>query len=288
MPGDNHWAHGAVLVTGASSGIGQAAALQLDRAGCQVFASVRRREDADRLCEQASSRLTPVLLDVTDAASITRAKEQISEACGDAGLWGLVNNAGISFRAPVELVPLDELRRLFEINVFGHIAVTQAFLPLIRQASGRILNVSSLTSQIVTPYHGPYSSTKACLNALNHALRLELKQFGIDVVLLIYGGVRTAIWEKAGRMSEEITQRTLPDAPPSYRDSLQKAWTYFYKKGTSGLTPDAAAQPIVHALSTPGPRNTYFVGPDARFYNVVDKLLYGKLRDWVIYRTMGL
>ena len=140
-----------ILITGTSTGIGKATALHLDRLGFRVFAGVRKQSDADALCAEASDRLTPTFLDVTNPESILKAKQEINSSAGDAGLWGIVNNAGVGFLTPLEFVSLDSLRWLFEVNVFGLLAVTQAFLPLVRQARGRIVNVSSEAVLAIAP-----------------------------------------------------------------------------------------------------------------------------------------
>ena len=142
----------AVVITGASTGIGQACALELDRRGFRVFAGVRSQAAAENLRAKASARLTPILIDVTDAASVAAAAKAVGEAVGDAGLAGLVNNAGIAIAGPVELVPLDAWRRQLEVNVIGQVAVTQAFLPLLRKAPGRIVNISSNSGGQAAPF----------------------------------------------------------------------------------------------------------------------------------------
>jgi NAD(P)-dependent dehydrogenase (short-subunit alcohol dehydrogenase family) len=278
----------AVLITGASSGIGRAAALSLDRLGFTVFASVRKESDAEALRAQASPRLTPVFLDVTEPRTIVEAEEKVRRAVGGSGLWGLVNNAGISFRAPMELVPLEDLRRLFEVNVFGQLAVTQAFLPLVRQARGRIVMISSITALIVTPYHGPYSAGKACLNAFADALRLEMKPFGVRVATLIIGGVRTPIWDKIEDETATVAAKFPAATAPLYAENQRKALTYFVKKGRSSRPPEEIIRPIVLALTRRRPKATYFVGYGARFYGALGRVLSGRLRDWVILRSLGL
>lgn len=278
----------AVLVTGASSGIGRAAALGLDRLGFTVFASVRKERDVEDLRAQASPRLTPVFMDVTEPRTIAEAEAKIRQAVGTSGLWGLVNNAGISFRAPIELVPLEDLRRLFEVNVFGHLAVTQAFLPLIRQARGRIVMISSITALIVTPYHGPYSAGKACLNAFADALRLEMRPFGVGVATLIIGGVRTPIWDKIEDLTAAVAAKSPADTARLYAENQRKALAFFVKRGKSSRPPEQIIRPIVRALTARRPRATYFVGYGARFYGMLDKLLSGRVRDWVILRSLGL
>ncbi len=278
----------AVLVTGTSTGIGRATVLLLDKIGYRVFASVRRMEDGEELRKAASQNLTPVLFDVTDESAIAESKKMIAEAVGDKGLWGLVNNAGISFRAPLEFVPLTEFRRLYDANVFGLLAVTQAFLPLLRQARGRIVNVGSITSLMVTPFHGIYSSAKMAVKGLTDALRLEVRPFGVKVSLMVYGGVQTALWDRVAKSTAETTSHFPPAFQELYAARQQKALDYFFARGRSGLLPDEAARPIIHALSSRHPKHTYFVGRDAQFYNMLTKLLYGRVRDWLILRSLGL
>ena len=278
----------AVLVTGTSTGIGKAAALLLDQLGFRVFASVRRLQDGDELCKHASKKLTPILLDVNSERSIMLARNKIIRAVGEQGLWGLVNNAGISFRAPLEFVPLDEFRRLYDSNLFGLLAVTQAFLPLIRQARGRIVNVGSIAALMVTPFHGIYSSAKLAVHGLTNALRLELKPFGVQVSLMIYGGVQTAIWDSSVKVTTDISNRLPPEFNDLYAERQRKALEFFSTRGRKGLLPEEAAQPILHALTAKHPKRTYFAGSDAKFYNLLDKVLYGRLRDWVVLRTLDL
>jgi NAD(P)-dependent dehydrogenase (short-subunit alcohol dehydrogenase family) len=278
----------AVLVTGSSTGIGRATALLLDATGYRVFASVRKKQDGDELRKAASGKLTPVLLDVTDEAAILRARDEITGIVGSAGLWGLVNNAGISFRAPLEFSPLAEFRRLYDSNVFGLFAVTQAFLPLIRLARGRIVNVGSITSSMVTPFHGIYSSSKMAVNGLTDALRLEMRPFGIQVSLMIFGGVQTAIWDRTARMTAQVTEHYPPEFNELYAERQRKAMEFFFSRRGHGLQPEAAARPIIHALTSRRPRRTYFVGFDAKLYNLLSKVLYGRLRDMMILRSIGL
>ena len=277
-----------VLVTGASTGIGRATALLLDKTGYRVFASVRRKQDGDTLREAASDRLTPVLLDVTDETTIARARDEISGAVGENGLWGLVNNAGISFRAPLEFVRLSEFRQLYESNVFGLLAVTQAFLPLIRRARGRIVNVSSLTTLMVTPFHGIYSSAKMAVNGITDALRLEVKPFDVQVSLMIYGGVQTELWDRIARLTADAVAQCPPEFNELYAGRQKKALEFFSSRGRSGLLPEAAAEPILHALSARHPKRTYVVGSDAKLCHVLSKVLSAKLRDRLIMKNLGL
>ena len=178
-----------VVITGASTGIGAACALHLDQWGWRVFAGVRKQGDAEALRAQGSARLTPVSLDVTDTVSISTAASAVAGAVGAAGLAGLVNNAGIVVPGPIELLPLSDLRRQLEINVVGQVAVTQAFLPLIRAGRGRIVNMGSIAGRMATPFTGAYGASKFALEALTDALRLELQPWGISVSIIEPGAV---------------------------------------------------------------------------------------------------
>lgn len=284
---DSNDKNGAVLVTGTSTGIGRTTALELDRLGFSVFASVRNEQDAQALCSEASERLTPVLMDVTDQSSIDRTKEQISHAVGDAGLAGLVNNAGVGFVSPLEFIPLSELRWMFEVNVFGLLAVTQAFLPLLRQGGGRLVNISSTASVFVAPFHGPYSATKLAVNGFSDALRLELKPHGVQVSVVVCGSVQTPIWDKGDHLVDRITKSFPPEAMELYGEPYRKLRAYFSRIGKAGVLPEMAAHKIIHALTAKRAHNTYYVGPDANFYKIADKFLFGRLRDWVILNSTG-
>jgi NAD(P)-dependent dehydrogenase (short-subunit alcohol dehydrogenase family) len=277
-----------VLITGTSTGIGRQAALHLDQLGYQVFATVRKERDAASLCSQASDRLTSVMMDVTDGESITGAQKTVSQAVGGAGLMGLINNAGIGFLTPMELVPLDSLRRLFEVNFFGALAVTQAFLPLLRLGKGRVVNISSTASTIVAPFHGPYSSSKLALNGFSDALRLELRPLGMRVSVILYGSVRTPIWNKAGDISEGIIQSCPPEVQELYGKNFRKLRSAFTKMGETGISTEKAMRPLLHALTARRPKTYYHVGPDALLHNFLTKVLYGYLRDWVTMRFLGL
>ena len=279
---------GAIFVTGASTGIGRAAALQLDSLGYPVFASVRKKQDADDLQEAASEKLTPVLMDVTDENSIARARDEITGALGSRKLWGLVNNAGISFRAPLEYTPMADFRRLYDANVFGLLAVTQAFLPLIRQSRGRIVNVSSLTSLWVTPFHGIYSSAKMAVNGISEALRMELLPFGVKVILMIYGGVQTELWDRAEKTTTDLACHFPPDFHQLYAARQHRAFEYFATIGRKGLLPRDAVEPMVHALTAPNPKRVYLAGPGAKPASILSKLLPDSLKDRFKIKSMGL
>jgi NAD(P)-dependent dehydrogenase (short-subunit alcohol dehydrogenase family) len=184
---------GAVVITGASTGIGRACTLLLDALGFQVFAGVRKAEDGESLRRATSARLTPVFIDVTDEQSIAAAAKSVSQEVGDAGLVELVNNAGIAIPGPLEYLTLEELRRQLEINLVGQFAVTQAFLPLLRKTRGRIVNVSSLAGKLTTPFNGAYSAAKHGMEAFSDSLRMELAPWGIHVSVVEPGTIATAM-----------------------------------------------------------------------------------------------
>ena len=278
----------AIFVTGASTGIGRATALRLDKLGYPVFASVRKQQDADSLRKAASGKLTPVLMDVTDEDSIARARDEIAGALAGTALWGLVNNAGISFRAPLEYTPMADFRRLYDANVFGLLAVTQAFLPLLRQSRGRIVNVSSLTSLWVTPFHGIYSSAKMAVNGISEALRMELTPLGVKVILMIYGGVQTELWDRVEKATTDLACHYPPEFNQLYAARQRRAFEYFATAGRSGLPASQAAEPIVHALTSPDPQRVYLAGPGARMASILTKILPGKLKERFIIKSMGL
>ena len=182
-----------VVVTGASSGIGLDACRELAAHGFRVFGTVRRREDEDALRALGA---VPLRLDVTSRPSIQAAREQVSTLLAGASLAGLVNNAGISGAGPIELVDLDEFRRMFEVNALGAVAVTQEFLPLLKEGRGRIVNVSSVSGRIAPPFMAPYAASKFALEAISDCMRHELRPFGIEVIVIQPGIIHTPIWKK--------------------------------------------------------------------------------------------
>src|SRR5215204_7328953 len=188
---------GTVLVTGASTGIGHATVLHLRELGFDPIAAVRKNEDAERLAAQGARTAR---IDVTDADQIAAARE----ALGDEPLAGLVNNAGIAVAAPLEFLPIDRLRQQLEINLIGQVAVTQAFLPALRAARGRIVNVSSIGGRVALPLVGAYNMSKFALEAFSDSLRRELLSQGVDVIAVEPGGVRTPIWRKGGELADEL------------------------------------------------------------------------------------
>ena len=206
---------GFVVVTGTSTGIGAATALHLARHGFHVFAGVRRAEDGEGLRAEAPDAVTPVIIDVTDESMISAAVATVADVVGDRGLVGLVNNAGIAKPAPIEFQPMDDFRAQLEVNLFGPVAMVQAFLPLIRRGGGRIVNVGSVGGMLVLPLNGAYSASKFGIRAVTDALRLELRQWKIHVSLIEVAPVKSAIFGKTyaelDGLEERLGETRLPD-----------------------------------------------------------------------------
>lgn len=278
----------AVLITGASTGIGRACALELDRRGFRVFAGVRSPAAGESLRTEASSRLTPLMLDVTDNAQIAAAVNAVGQALGDAGLVGLVNNAGIATAGPVELVPLDAWRRQFEVNVIGQIAVTQAFLPLLRKARGRIVNLSSVSGGLATPYLGPYCASKFAVEAITDALRLELRAWGIHVAAVEPGPIDTPIWEKSNRAADEMSEQAVPERLALYQSDLETTRATIAEAARTAAPVERVVRAVVHALTARRPKTRYCIGWQVRVAFKGLRMLPDRLRDWIILRAMGM
>ncbi len=276
-----------VLVTGASTGIGEACARRLDRAGWRVFAGVRRDEDGQRLRAAMSPRLVPVRIDVSDGASIARAAEGIG-AADDGGLDGLVNNAGIAVTGPLEYLPIAEFRRQLEVNVVGQLAVTQACLPLLRRRRGRIVLMGSIAGRMTVPFLGPYSASKFALEAMADALRVELQPWGLHVSLVEPGSIATPIWRKSGRAAAEQAAALPEEARRRYGAGAQKLREAAEKTGRRGIDPDVVAAAVEHALTAASPRTRYLVGRDARLRALLVRLIPDRVRDRLLTRTLGL
>jgi NAD(P)-dependent dehydrogenase (short-subunit alcohol dehydrogenase family) len=272
------------LVTGASSGIGEACALHLDKLGFQVFAGVRQKAAGLSLQSRASDRLTPVMLDVTDAESIAAAVEMIQAATGGV-LHGLVNNAGIVIAGPLEYIPVEEVRRQLEVNVVGQVAVTQAVLPLLRRAQGRIVNIGSISGRSALPFMGPYAASKFALEAITDALRVELRPWRIRVSIIEPGAVATPIWERSVAAAEESLKNLPPRVQELYGPVLTMMRESAMKSARDGIPAATVARAVVHALTARRPKTRYVMGQGARALLVLERLPDG-WRDWLIARNL--
>jgi NAD(P)-dependent dehydrogenase (short-subunit alcohol dehydrogenase family) len=273
---------GAVLVTGASSGIGAAAVDALARAGYTVFAGVRTVADARRA--ERVHNVCALQFDVTDAADVAAAARTIA----DHGLpfSGLVNNAGIAIAGPLEHVGVDDLRRQFEVNVVAPLALTQAFLPLLRASRGRVVMVGSIGGRLFAPYIAPYGASKAALRALTSALRVELAPDGIRVVLIEPASVRTAIWEK-GRRGVDGTDHIGAEGLARYGTTLAALVRLAEREERGAMPVEIVADAILRAMTAPRPRAEQLLGAGARLGSIA-ALLPAAWRDRVIVRAMQL
>ncbi|MFP4502937.1 MAG: SDR family oxidoreductase [Candidatus Hydrogenedentota bacterium] len=276
------------VVTGASTGIGRACALALDAAGWHVFAGVRREEDANTLRKRASDRLRTCHLDVTRPGEIEAAAAQVAEACGGAGVQGLVNNAGIAVAGPLEFLPMADLEQQFAVNVLGLVRTTQAFLPLLRAGHGRIVNMGSVSGRFALPFVGPYAASKHALEAISDSLRVELRPWGIKVVLLEPGVVRTPIWDK-GRAAGDTLRAQMPAACEQYYGAaLDRVQAEVDKVEPQGVAPEAVARCVVKALTARRPKARYVLGANARAQLILGGWIPDRPRDWLIAKMLGL
>jgi NAD(P)-dependent dehydrogenase (short-subunit alcohol dehydrogenase family) len=274
-------AKGTVLVTGASTGIGEATVLHLRQLGFSPIAAVRKDEDAERLEGQG---LRTTRIDVTDADQIAAARD----ALGDEPLAGLVNNAGIAVAAPLEFLPIERLRQQLEINLIGQAAVTQAFLPALRSGRGRIVNVSSIGGRVGLPVVGAYNASKFGLEGLSDSLRRELRPLGVDVILIEPGGVKTPIWNKAENLADEMLEDVPPEAERLYGRLIAAVRTGTQRIAReTGIEPSEVAEAIGKALTSSRPRARYLVGNDAKQRAVMAKLLPARVMDRLIIRALG-
>jgi NAD(P)-dependent dehydrogenase (short-subunit alcohol dehydrogenase family) len=272
---------GTVLVTGASTGIGEATVMHLRELGFSPIAAVRKDEDAERL-EGRGLRTTRI--DVTDADQIAAARDEL----GDEPLAGLVNNAGIAVAAPLEFLPIDRLRQQLEINLIGQAAVTQAFLPALRRGRGRIVNVSSIGGRVGLPLVGAYNASKFGLEGLSDSLRRELRPQGVDVILIEPGGVKTPIWKKGEELADEMLEDVPPEAERLYGRLIAAVRTGTQRIAReTGIEPSEVAEAIGRALTSSRPRARYLVGSDAKQRAVMAKLLPARVMDRLIGRALG-
>lgn len=279
---------GHVVVTGASTGIGEATATHLDELGFSVFAGVRKEEDAERIAGLGSECLRPLRIDVTDEGSIRAAEEEVRAATASAGLAGLVNNAGIAVSGPVEHVPIEELRRQLEVNLIGQVAVIQAFLPLLRAATGRVVNISSIGGRIALPMLSPYAASKFALEAVSDSLRREVRDQGIRVVVVEPGGIKTPIWDKGTATADRISGDMPPEAEQHYGGLIAAIRRESAKIATDrGLEPSTVAEVVGRALTAANPRTRYLVGSDAKLRDKVLRRLPDRVQDSLIARALS-
>jgi NAD(P)-dependent dehydrogenase (short-subunit alcohol dehydrogenase family) len=260
------------LVTGASSGIGAASAARLVRAGWRVLAGVREEGQAPEGCEE-------LLLDVTD-------EEQVRAATGRVeALEGLVNNAGIALATPLEFVPVEELRWQLDVNVVGQVAVTQAFLPALRRAGGRVVFVGSIAGRSALPFLGPYAASKHALEAIADSLRVELAPWSIHVSIVEPGTIKTPIWSRSAARADALMERHDGRVEQLYGERMAAFRRFAADRGAAGAPAEAVAAAVEHALTAARPRTRYLVGRDARIRAGFERLP-DRLRDRLYERIL--
>jgi NAD(P)-dependent dehydrogenase (short-subunit alcohol dehydrogenase family) len=277
-----------VVITGASSGIGAACALALDKLGYRVFAGIRNPADGEHLQRQAGPRLMPIRLDVTDHASIVAANHTVSAMMGDQGLAGLINNAGIGVAGPIEALPLDDWRRQFEVNLFGLIATTQTFLPLVRKGRGRIINMGSIAGRASMPFMAPYAASKHAVVAVTDALRIELQSWGIRVALIEPGAIATPIWRKTRKEVDRWDASWNHDLKAMYQEGFTRVKEAATAAGEQAQTAAIVADAVTHALRSRWPKARYLLGSDAAIRAYLALILPARLNDWLITTIVKL
>ncbi len=275
----------AVLVSGSSTGIGRATALRLDRAGFRVFAGVRNRGDAESLEADGSDRLEPVILDVTDEGTIAATRERIDQVT-EGRLAGLVNNAGIVVAGPIETLELDGLRRQLNVNVTGQVAVTQAFLPQIRAAKGRIVLMASIGGRMSLPYLSAYHASKFALEGVGDSLRMEMRPFGVAVSIVEPGAIATPFWAKGNEQVERVIEAMSTAQRDAYEASTMAAAEGARKAEERGIAPERVAKAVEHALTASRPKTRYLVGIDARVQAALRRWLPDRLLDRLVASQM--
>ncbi len=265
----------AIVITGASSGLGRALALYLEQRGFRVFAGVRSEVDGEKLRADASSaRLQPMILDVTDEKSIRAAGASVSDAVDGQGLWALVNNAGTCVSAPLECVPPAQLRQQLDINVIGALAVTQALLPQLRLTRGRIVNVSSGLGAVALPYLGAYAAGQFAKEGMSDALRRELRPSGVSVSVVRPGAIMTPLWDKVRETGNETLNQAPDDIAGIYRPSFERFLRLNERRAQLSRTrPEDFARQVFRAVTATRAKSRYYVGTDVRLATALSRLL---------------
>ena len=276
-----------VVITGASTGIGWACAKLLLDKGFRVFGSVRKQADADRLSSEFGRNFSPLIFDVTDEAAVLAAGREVRAALNGETLAGLVNNAGVAVAGPVLELSADEFRRQMNVNVIGPIITTQAFGPLLgadpqlKGPKGRIVMMSSVAGRNGNPLLSAYSASKHALDGLAESLRREMMLFGIDVIIVAPGAVKTPIWGKA----EEVDISSYQNSP--FYPALQKIRKFMLQLGENGLPAEAIAERVFEALTTASPKVRYQITPDP-MRHLITAVLPKRTVDRIIAKRLGL
>lgn len=278
----------AVVVTGASSGIGRATALRLARAGFRVFAGVRKAADGQSLMQQGEGRIEPLVVDVTVESSVDSAADYLTRALRGEGLYALVNNAGIGSSGPLEFQTQEELRQVFDVNVFGAVAMTQALLPLIRLARGRIVNIGSIGDRFTVPFGGALCASKSAIRSLTEALRLEVHQFGVHVALVQPTSISTPAVTKFGDEARARIDALPADAALLYGDSYRAFVKRAMAEEKHGSPPEVVADAVHRALTDRTPRTRYLAGKHKTLMSLLPAVVPDRALDVMRLLLFGM
>jgi short-subunit dehydrogenase len=279
-----------IVITGVSTGIGFGAAKEFVTHGYHVFGSVRREADATRLQADLGDNFTPLIFDITDIDAVRSAACQVEKILGDRNLSGLINNAGMATSGTLMHQPLEEIRLQLEVNVVSQIAVTQAFLPLLRarenngykHQSGRIINISSVLGKLAVPFLGAYVGSKHAFEGISHSLRRELQLYGIDVIIIAPGAVSTAIWDKES--AQDVSKYLTTD----YAESVTTFQKHFVQQGKKGYPPEVFGKFIRKVFETPKPKTKYAIVPNLLLDWIIPNTLPARWLDRIIGKKIGL
>ena len=271
-----------IVITGTSTGIGKACALHLDKMGFKVYAGVRKQVDGDNLKMEASDKLTPIILDVTDEKSISDAVTLIEKETGGQ-VFGLINNAGIGRSGVLEVTPVAEIRKVMDVNVIGLMAMTKVMIPILRKNRGRIINVGSTASFLASPGASAYAASKFAVRAITDSLRLELKPFGMSVILVAPGAVESEIWGKGKAYKNELRKNVKPEIAQLYIRLIKFGENLINE--LKKIPADEVAKSVAHALTSAKPKRYYLVGDDAKGGAKASRLPKGLL-DWIFMKRI--
>ncbi len=272
-----------IFITGAASGIGLASARHLHQLGFSVIVGVYPGEDDSGLDSITGERLHKLSIDITKTDMIVSARQAIERITGG-HLYGLFNNAGMAIPGPIEFVPIEAIRQQLDVNLIGHVEVTQHLLPFIRAAQGRIVNTTSILGRVTTVFSAPYCMSKYALEAFTDALRQELAPFGVAVSAIEPGNIKTAIWRKTGAATEEIDEELPPEARPLYGDVMQAFKKNVAKISEEGIPPERVAQAVGHAFTAKRPKTRYVVGSDAKLIAFLRRVSSDRFIDGLLER----
>ncbi|MGM1061543.1 SDR family oxidoreductase [Saccharothrix sp. Mg75] len=268
---------GLVVVTGASTGMGASTARELARRGFHVLAGVRRDRDADAI---RSAGVEPIILDITEPEQVEALAARVAD--DPRALHALVNNAGIQVNAPVEALPMAQWRWVFEVNLFGHVALTRALLPALLRSKGRVVNISSVGGKVAMATYGAYAGAKFALEAVSDSLRREVAPLGVQVVVVEPGGVRTEMATRGIATANDLAAQMTPEQQERYGDLVQATNALMASGTASGLTADAAARVIAKVVTTRRPRTRYTIGRDAALITRLTRVLSDRTLDRVL------